>query len=211
MEYRDVLYSEYLKTLYNVPNKPTYLKEQFKYWLEEKEKILPLYVQFLIALDLNPSKGVVEINKSEKDSTLPYMPYDTKGILVSKNTRTKILDKNGIININGNLILNENEPKIEYQKKILDISNFKNFITQFPINDETKTIMAELMNTDKNVFIGTYGKMKDKNRRDNLKDLYDLKQQLSKYLNKNITDEVIYTSEFYLAAITPKLKYKEKK
>lgn len=210
MEYMDMLYNEYLKTLNSIPDKEKYLKEQFKYWLEEKSRILPLYEQFLQSLDLTPSKGIIEIDKCEYDSVLPYTPIGTKGLLVSNNVKTKILNNSNIININGKLVMSDNKININYQKKTIDVSDNKNFITQFPFDENTKLLMIRLMDTDKNVFIGLYGKLKDKNRLDNLKYLYDLKQEINKYTNKNIEGEVTYTKEFYLAAITPKLKYKQK-
>ena len=213
MDYVNMLYDEYLKTLNTIPSSEKYLKETFKYWLDEKQRVLPLYEKFLITLDLTPSKGIIEVNKCEKDSILPYTPYETKGFLVSENVKTKKTSKNGIMNINGKVVLikyNNIDIKVQYQKKLLDVNHIKNYTTHFPVDEETIKLMAELMNTDKNVFIGTYGKYNDKNRMDNFKKLYDLKKELSRYLNKNIEGEVVYTKEFYLAAITPKLKYKEK-
>ena len=215
MEYMDMLKEEYLKTIYTIPEKETILNEGFKNWLDEKERILPLYEQFLVAFDMTPSKGIIEVDKCEKDSVLPYTPVETKGFLVSENVKTKVLNKRGIININGRLIIIKDKKsydiQIECQKKYIDVTNIKNFITQFPLTNETKNTMVDLMDIDKNVFIGTYGKLKEKNKDEKLKELYDLKQELCKYLNKNIDGEVVYTKEFYLAAITPKLKYKKSK
>lgn len=210
MDYMSLLYTEYLNTLNTIPEKDTVKKEGFKYWLEEKERVLPLYEKFLESFDLTSFKGIIEVNKSEYDSILPYTPIYTKGFLVSDSVKTKVLDKKGIININGKLVLEKDNVYIDSQRKKIDVNYIRNYVTHFPIDEDTKLLMMELMNTDRNVFIGTYGKIKDKNRDNNLKELYDLKKEISDYLNKNIDGEVVFTREFYLAAITPKLKYKEK-
>lgn len=214
MEYLEILYKEYLKTLNNTNKSQYILQEGFNNWLEERINILPYYEKFLQSYDLIPSKGIIEIDKSEKDSILSYTPFETKGLLVSKYVKTKKLEKKGIINIKGKIVLvrdNKNtDIMIDYQGKKINVNHIKNFITQFPFDENTLKIMIELMNTDKNVFIGTYGKINEKNRMDNLKKLYDLKNEINRQLHLNIEGEVVYTREYYLAAITPKLKYKEK-
>ena len=219
MEYERMLYEEYTKTLPSHMNQKYITKENFNSWVEERKKILPLYMQFLISFDLTPSKGIIEINKHDKDSVLPYTPFETKGFLVSKYVNTKVLNKKGIMYLHGNIILvknndpfdkKENNIIMEYQGNHFDISDVKNFITHYPIDNETIELMIKLMKTDRNVFIGIYGKTRDNNSEENLKKLYNLKQTISKYLNKNIDGEVTYTKDYYLAAITPKLKYKEK-
>ena len=86
----DILYSEFLDTVRNKEKyKERELKENFEYWLIDKQKVLKLYEQFLEYMDFTPYKGVVEFDKTEKDSVLPYTPYETKGILISKNVKTQ--------------------------------------------------------------------------------------------------------------------------
>ena len=92
----------------------------------------------------------------------------------------------------------------------MDISDIRNYIAELPVNSDTLNNLVELINRDKNVFIGINGKIKDNNYQERLNQLYELKQELSLNLNKYFVGEVIETEDYYFSAITPKLKYKDK-
>lgn len=206
----NILYSEFLDTVRNKEKyKERELKENFEYWLIDKQKVLKLYEQFLEYMDFTPYKGVVEFDKTEKDSVLPYTPYETKGILISKNVKTQ-KNKKGIVFVNGEISFTDKEELLIYRNNIMDISDIRNYIAELPVNSDTLNNLVELINRDKNVFIGINGKIKDNNYQERLNQLYELKQELSLNLNKYFVGEVIETEDYYFSAITPKLKYKDK-
>ena len=207
----DILYNEYLKTVNNLEKyKERELKENFYYWLLEKKKVLKLYEQFLESMDFTPYKGVIEFDKTDKDSVLPYTPDETKGILISKNVKTQ-KNKKGIVFVNGEISFADKEELLIYDNNIKDITDIRNYIVELPIDKNTLNNIVELINRDKNVFIGINGKIKDKNYQDKLKELYELKQELSLNLNKHFVGEVVETDYYYFSAITPRLKYKSNK
>ena len=69
--------------------------------------------------------------------------------------------------------------------------------------------MADLSSNDKIIFVGAYGDLNDNDKEEKLRNLYNLKQELQIYLGKNFYGEVVNTSNYYLATITPKYKYKK--
>lgn len=220
MGYMDILYNEYIETL-NTRTTEKKEKENFYYWLEENKKILRLYELFLQSLDMTPFKGVVELNKHINDSILLYTPFNTKGIIVSPYTKTEKINNN-VVTVNGKISFDKRKvyrngfniikvvPIVLYNKKTADIDEILNYTTHFPIKTETLNTMKELIKIDKNVFIGLYGRLEDKNKMEKLKKLYNIKNELQDELNKDFVGECIETKDYYFAAITPKIKFKNK-
>jgi len=208
-KYKECLFQEFLDT-----QKITITKKNkdrlFDIWLEEKARILNLYEQFLETIDLMPRRGMVELGKSNYDSVLPHTPMDTLGIAVSDEYQNIEKDKRKIVGVNGQVIVEKNNVILNYNKKqrVLDFINF--YITQFPTNQETIDLLIDIMLTGKHIFIGTYGRLDDKDYENKLRKLYNLEKEIEAYTGKDIYGEVVKTSEYYLAAITPKIKYKQK-
>ena len=204
-KYIDKLFDEYKEA----KNKERFKFSDFDIWLDEKQQILKYYEQFLETMDFIPRRGVIELNKSKYDSVLPYTPMDTLGLLVSENNKGLDVGKKKIIGIDGKIVVDKNI-ELEYSKKkrTLDFINF--YITQFPTDQQTIDLLANIALKNKHIFIGTYGNLNDKDYELKLRKLYDLKQELQIYLGKNIEGEVVKTSNYYMTAITPKYKCKKK-
>lgn len=207
-KYENKLFREFLETQKIEITKKNQ-ERLFKNWLEEKQHILNYYEQFLETMDFIPRRGVVELEKSNDDSVLLRTPFDTLGIAVSDYYKNEKIDKK-IVGVNGqvkvenkNVILNYNN-----KEKLLDFINF--YITQFPCNQETIDLLIDIMLTGKHIFIGTYGNLNDKDYEIKLRKLYNLEKEIEIYTGKDICGEVVKTSDYYLAAITPKFKYKNK-
>ena len=208
-KYEERLFKEFLETQKIEINKKNqdYL---FKNWLEDKSRILNLYEQFLETMDFIPRRGVVELDKGNNDSVLLHTPTDSLGIIVSDNyAKQERIDKK-IVGVSGQIKINKDNILLNYNKKerILDFINF--YITQFPCNQDTIDTLIDIALKGKHIFIGTYGNLKDKNMNEKLRKLYDLKEEIEAFTGKNVQGEVVTTSRYYLAAITPKLKYKKR-
>ena len=208
-EYLEKLYQEFYeihKAEVNEKNK----RKLFYKWLEEKKNILRYYEEFLETMDFIPRRGVIELYKSGYDSILPYTSIDVLGILVSQYYDTYVFDREKrIVGVDGKILLDDKDVLLKYDNKRrkLDFINF--YVTQFPIEQETINLLANISLKNKNIFIGTYGNLNDMDYELNLKKLYYLKEELKTYLGKNIEGEIVKTSDYYLAAITPKFKYKK--
>lgn len=207
-KYIEKLYEEFIKTQKIQITKKN-KESSFERWLEEKKIILNYYGEFLETMDFIPRRGVMEFDKGIKDSVLTYIKKEYIGILLSEYTKNIKLD-NKIVGINGNLTIENKSIFLEYdnKKRLLDFINF--YITQLPIEDSTLNLLINLIKNNKNVFIGAYGNLNDADYDNKLKKLYDLKKEIEIYTGKNIDGEVTMTSNYYLACITPKLKYKKK-
>lgn len=207
-KYIEKLYEEFIKTQKIQITKKN-KESSFERWLEEKKIILNYYGEFLETMDFIPRRGVMEFDKGIKDSVLTYIKKEYIGILLSEYTKNIKLD-NKIVGINGNLTIENKSIFLEYdnKKRLLDFINF--YITQLPIEDSTLNLLINLISNNKNVFIGAYGNLNDADYDNKLKKLYDLKKEIEIYTGKNIDGEVTMTSNYYLACITPKLKYKKK-
>lgn len=181
----------------------------FENWISEKKKILSLYAQFLKTMDLIPDRGIIEFDKGYLDSVLPFYSDESKKIMITKYIQS-IKNKKNFVAINGDITVDKNVI-IQYGNFIheLDFINF--YITQLPISDETLNLLIDIGNAGKNIFIGTYGNLKDQDKDKKLKKLYDIKNDLCIYLNRNVEGEIVYTKDYYLAAITPKYKVNVKK
>ena len=208
-KYEEILYNEFL----NTPKVEITKKNQdylFSNWLYEKKEILPYYEEFLETMGMLPRRGIIEFDKSEIDSILPYIPYESIGIAVSDYYKSKDFNRRKIVGIKGEVIVKNNDIVLKYNNKerVLDFINF--YITHFPASRDTIDLLIDIATKDKKILIGTYGNLKDKDMEDKLKKLYDLKEEVQTFTGKNIEGEVVKTSRYYLAAITPKLKYKKK-
>ena len=208
-KYEERLFKEFLKTQKIEITKKNQ-DHLFKNWLYEKEKILPYYEEFLESMGMLPRRGVIEFDKSEIDSILPYIPYDSIGIAVSEYYKDKDFNRRKIVGVNGRVEIKNNDIILKYNNKerILDFIN--SYVTQIPIDFCLGDLLIDLVAENKNVFIGTYGNLKDNDIEIKLKDLYSIKEEIEAFTGKNIEGEVVKTSNYYLAAITPKLKYKKK-
>lgn len=208
-KYEEILYNEFLSTpkVEITKKNKDYL---FSNWLYEKKEILLYYEEFLESMNMFPRRGIVEFNKSEIDSILPYIPYDSIGIAVSDYYKSKEFNRRKIVGIKGEVIVKNDDIILKYNNKerVLDFINF--YITHFPTNQDTIDLLIDIAIKGKNIFIGTYGNLKDKDMDDKLRRLYDLKEEIESFTGKNIEGEVVKTSRYYMAAITPKLKYKKK-
>lgn len=207
-KYIEKLYEEFIKTQKIQITKKN-KESSFERWLEEKKIILNYYGEFLETMDFIPRRGVMEFDKGIKDSVLTYIKKEYIGILLSEYTKNIKLD-NKIVGVDGNLTIENKSIFLEYdnKKRLLDFINF--YITQLPIEDSTLNLLINLIKNNKNVFIGAYGNLNDADYDNKLKKLYDLKKEIEIYTGKNIDGEVTMTSNYYLACITPKLKYKKK-
>lgn len=207
-KYMEILFEEFIETQKTQITKKN--KDMlFERWLEEKKIILNYYGEFLQTLDFIPTRGVMEFDKGIKDSVLPYINKDYIGILLSEYTKNMKID-NKIVGVNGKVLIENKNIFLEYnnKKRLLDFINF--YITQLPIEDNTLNLLVNLISNNKNIFIGTYGNLNDADYSNKLKKLYDLKKEIEIYTGKNIDGEVTTTSNYYMACITPKLKYKKK-
>lgn len=207
-KYMEILFEEFIETQKTQITKKN--KDMlFERWLEEKKIILNYYGEFLQTLDFIPTRGVMEFDKGIKDSVLPYINKDYIGILLSEYTKNMKID-NKIVGVNGKVLIENKNIFLEYnnKKRLLDFINF--YITQFPIEDNTLNLLVNLISNNKNIFIGTYGNLNNADYSNKLKKLYDLKKEIEIYTGKNIDGEVTTTSNYYMACITPKLKYKKK-
>lgn len=175
-------------------------------WLNEKKYILSLYEKFLETMDFIPKRGVLEFNSSEINSILPYIENDAIGISLSNKGKDERL-YNKVVSINGSISISKNDVYLNYcdKKRLL---NFINFYVSDLYYDDLE-ILKRLISCNKNVFIGVNGKVDDLNYQDNLKKLYELKKEIEIYTGKNIDGEITYISDYYLSAITPKMKYKK--
>lgn len=209
-EYTKRLYDEFLCTI-----DPKYVTKKtdkilFERWLEEKQKILKYYVQILCDMDFIPSNGVIEFDKGIYDTSLTKLNKECNKILVSKFAKT-VKNEKKLISVNGKVNIDKKDVYLEYNDFISDISQIKTYITQYPIHKETIEMLSNLNNIGKNIFIGTYGSLRDLDKDSKLKKLYDLKKELQLNLNKYFYGEVVYTDKYYLAAITQKYNTNIKK
>ena len=202
-QYMDLLYQEYTKTT-DIPTSLGY-----KRWLEEKGNILPLYEKFLESMDMFPNRGIIEIGNSSVDSILPYTPSDTKGILVSSYVKTEKTKKDKIVNCNGEIIVDHKDVNLLYNDKIVSVNSINNYVST--IDSKELNTIKELFCTNKNVFLGIYGVVTDKNKKDKIDELYNIKEELEAFTGKDFVGELSSTSNYYFASITKKLKYKGKK
>ena len=206
-KYMDLLYQEYLKTT-DIPTNIGY-----KNWLEDKKTILPIYEKFLESMDMFPNRGIIEIGNGSNDSILLYTPSETKGILVSPYVKTEKTKKDKIINCRGELIVDGKDVNLYYKNnqkdKIISVNSINNYVST--LNNENLDIVKELFTTNKNVFLGIYGNIIEKNREERLKELYNIKSELEVFTGKDFVGELTSTNKYYLACITKKLKYKGKK
>ena len=202
-KYIEKLHDEYLKT----SDMPTDLG--YKRWLEEKRNILPMYEKFLESMDMFPNRGIIEIGKTTNDSILFYTPSDTKGILVSPYVKTEKTEKDKIVSCRGELIIDGNDINLLYNNKLVLVKSMNNYVST--LDDETLDIIKELFTTNKNVFLGVYGNITDKNRQNKLDELYNIKEELEAFTGKDFVGELSSTNNYYFAALNKKMKYKGKK
>ena len=194
-KYMNNLYEEFKKSGSN----------DFEIWLSKEQEIVRYYKAFIETLDFIPRRGVLEFNKGKYNSVVNNLSEGI-GILVSEE---KINDKKNTRSINGKVLIDKKDIILEYNKIRSNINFINFFITQFPTNKETINILADLSSNDKIIFIGAYGDLNDNDKEEKLINLYNLKQELQIYLGKNFYGEVVNTSNYYLATITPKYKYKK--
>lgn len=186
----------------------------FEEWLREKQKIMCYYEQFIETMDFIPQRGVVEFNKNYYDSILPYLPLDSIGIAVSKEFKN--LDKNNkrVVGVNGTISTQDKYAILKYNNKEKKLDFINNYITEFgtyPFDIEVIKILEKIININKNVFIGVCGNENDFDKDLKLNQLYYLKKDLEIYTGKYIESELVTTNNgYYMAAITPKLKYKKR-
>lgn len=213
-KYLDILFEEYKKTLtdmyLNAYIKNKTLKSHFYVWLKENEKILPYYIGFLEQCGLAVNNGTIELDKIENDSSLKYLPFYAKGLVISKyidymkRKNNVVFSKGSIINKNKELYLEYNFRK---EKHEVNLNDYNNVITQLPIDNDTLSSLEEAIICNKNVYIGTYGNIEDKNKEEKIQELYDLKNEIQVITGKNIEGEVSYVKDYYVACINPKIKY----
>lgn len=207
-KYKEKLFKDFIKTTdKKVPHGIN--DSLFDHWLYEQWEIIKYYEPFLITMGLIPSRGVLEFDKGPVDTILQCASNDTLGICLSDFYRQperheKIACLNGKVEIRNNDII----LKYDNKERVLDFIN--TYITQFPASRETIDLLIDISLKGKNIFIGAYGNQTDKNMNRKLKELYDLKQEIEAFTGKSVEGEVVKTSRYYMAAITPKLKYKKK-
>lgn len=195
----------------------------FAEWVTVKRKAATNYVQlfdYMENYDEIQTHTMAEFGKGAYDTIAIEMATHTNylPIVISPYAQT-IKKDSGIEAFTGELIiLNGSDVIVRYPSKE-DYSINPNchsainddigtFMTQVPYSDKELLPFLHLIDSNKTIFIGTYGALSDKNRKDNLQRLSNLYHQLS-YIccrNVNFCSETLDNS--YLSAI--KINSKEK-
>jgi hypothetical protein len=170
-------------------------RDDFKEWLITLRKNTIIYQQFLqehLGTDLN-CPNVVEIEKGEYDSvSLPL---------------TSIISQYGstLQKSNSELVLLDNNLVVFQNSSVLPIDNYSLFMTHNPYASYNLTEFRALKDRDKNVCIGAYGLLRDKDR--------DRKIRLLKsYLSDNLEEEYDTYRGTYLYCLHTKINtLKQKK
>lgn len=210
-EYMNLLFEEYKKTLDKTMLKNKKINNDFNRWLEENKYVLTYYENFIESVGFIPKRLTIELDKIKEDSVLMYLPINSKGIIVSKYAKSDEIINPNLLQTNGTITKENNNLYLNYgHNKKIEIKNVRNIITELPITETTKNTIIDSILCNKNVIVGTYGRLKDQNREDKIKELYELKSELEVYTGKNIVGEYSENYKYYVTCITPKILYNEK-
>lgn len=178
-------------------------------YITEKRKMLNYYSQFLREMDFIPTRGFLEMVDNNEDSVVSFLDDEVYGISLQKeNIKTE--KSNRIVKTNGNIIIENKKTILEYDNMKTNIDKINFYITKLPVEKEDLELLSDLVKINKYVFIGTYGKIDDKDYMGNLEKLYNLKNEIQLMTDRNFEGEVVTTNDYYFSAISPKLKYKKK-
>lgn len=187
----------------------------FARWVYEKEKASKCYVQLFDYMknhdEIEPSV-IAEFGKGKYDTVAISMNLYTphKAIVVSPYAETITL--RGIEAHKGELSETDGETFIKYDSKIdcllssnchwwFNSDEINTLMTQVPFTKEELKPFLNLVDSNKALFIGTYGSLEDKDREQNIekiRDLYNLLNSIS-YRDVNFCSES--TDGYYLSAI----------
>lgn len=135
--------------------------------------------------------------------------YDTVAIEMSKNTlhnpvvispfAETIAKESGLEVFNGKLAQYDGNVFVKYQNEIdyykgpnchpLFNNEINTLMTQYHFSEEELQLLLRFMNSDKTLFIGTYGSLTDKDRKENLQKIRTLYQRLRDLSHNNIAQK----------------------
>lgn len=211
--YLDKLFAEF-KKVYGIRNKDIRLadfKDEFSRWLINKQKAMKDYIALLQYMDLY-SNSLTEVGKGLYDT----IGFDLKNdflaepIIITPYADSFIGFQDEFDIYKGFLVTDKNHVDINYDDNALFYPEFHDidtFITQLPLTIEEIIPFLRMLNTDKTIYLGTYGSVIDKNSKANIDELLFL---YHKFLD-NSDREITYNSETqndnYVAAIKVENKH----
>lgn len=204
-------------------NNFSYYSDEFFEWIRLKNKASENYVQlldYMHKLDSESPMTIVETGKGIYDTTASEMVSATNHtpILISPYAST-IVANYLFESYTGNLCLNKYYgPVIEY-KELDDYvcnpncnphirNNINALMTQLPFSKEEILPYLSLVNSNKTLFIGTYGNLTDENRKENLETIESLYRRIQNISSNQVAFASETSNDSYLSAIEVKPKEK---
>lgn len=196
-------------------------QDLFAKWVYDKEKASKSYVQlfdYMKNYDEIESSVIAEFGKGKYDTAAISMNSYTshKAIVISPYAETITLPETEIYK--GELSEVDGETFVKYYSKI-DYSLRPNchhwfndeidaLMTQVPFTKKELKLLLNLVNSNKTLFIGTYGSLEDKDREQNIEKIRDLYNHLNPISYKDVHFCSESQNGSYLSAV--KIDSKEK-
>lgn len=222
-EYLYKLFLEFSRA-YGIKDQMCNLKKYqdlFADWLYEKQKSSKKYVKFfdyMKDLDDTDVNLIAEFGKTEYDTTAISMNHYTanKAIVISPHVYTSIFD--GTKFYRGELTEQDGNTFVKYKSRLEYYANpncslsfnddIDTLMTQIPFTDQELKPFLSLLNSDKTLFIGSYGLVSDLDREQNIARLKELYEELKNASFRDVRFCLEKDSDVYLSAIKVDSKQK---